>query len=191
MARRGVLHRLFSLGAAGSALISLLSLTMWVRGCHATDVWASHHYSPSSRVLDSRTIESSQGWLFTVRSSVLMPPGATPQSHHPMDSTWVYESGPPNIPGRLPPVAGGSLAFRHGPVSGPAASSTRSFRVLSYSAFGVRWVLVTVLSSLLPVAWIALFLHRRRAKKPGCCAKCGYDLRASPERCPECGTPRG
>lgn len=32
----------------------------------------------------------------------------------------------------------------------------------------------------------ALLLRRRAAK--GCCTKCGYDLRASPEKCPECGT---
>ncbi len=41
---------------------------------------------------------------------------------------------------------------------------------------------------LLP-AWRAIqFIRSRRLKKAGCCAVCGYDLRASPERCPECGT---
>jgi hypothetical protein len=53
----------------------------------------------------------------------------------------------------------------------------------------VRPALVIVASALLPVCWLAsrMVLERARRRRHGLCRRCGYDLRATPERCPECG----
>lgn len=49
------------------------------------------------------------------------------------------------------------------------------------------WLLATV-SAILPLVWIIRAWRRRRNRfGPGMCENCGYDLRASAGRCPECG----
>jgi hypothetical protein len=40
---------------------------------------------------------------------------------------------------------------------------------------------------LLPMVWAIARARRARRHRQGCCPACGYDLRATPERCPECG----
>ncbi len=48
-----------------------------------------------------------------------------------------------------------------------------------------------VLAALLPLWHLAAVVGLRKRPDPGppLCEVCGYDLRASPHRCPECGTP--
>jgi hypothetical protein len=58
---------------------------------------------------------------------------------------------------------------------------------------GLTWLvalpcwLLACLSAIFPS--IAIWRHRkaRRRARQGLCPRCGYDLRATPERCPECG----
>ena len=46
-----------------------------------------------------------------------------------------------------------------------------------------------VLFAAYPAYRLLPFHRRRKRKKLGLCLKCGYDLRASKDRCPECNTP--
>ena len=47
----------------------------------------------------------------------------------------------------------------------------------------------TVLFGILPTIALVRIRRRRRRRKLGLCVKCGYDLRGSANRCPECNTP--
>ena len=52
------------------------------------------------------------------------------------------------------------------------------------------WLLF-MLAALLPAVWVRRAREWRRQSRAAqnLCAACGYDLRASPGRCPECGAP--
>ena len=69
------------------------------------------------------------------------------------------------------------------------------FRYLRITSDGMRrwnlvlssWLLASVFL-VIPIAWSARHRRDRRRARTGACAVCGYDLRATPGRCPECGT---
>ena len=86
-----------------------------------------------------------------------------------MDSQWQTTH-------RLP--LGVSLGLR--PRNHP--KKTRYFRVV------VPCWLLTTLTGVPPLVWLGVrSAARLRRKDRGACPHCGYDLRASPDRCPECG----
>ena len=74
----------------------------------------------------------------------------------------------------FPPVVFGYISHAGGPFEERTVS-------IAY------WLL---LLPTLPLPLIAIVRHRRRRQREtnNLCPTCGYDLRATPDRCPECGT---
>jgi hypothetical protein len=77
-----------------------------------------------------------------------------------------------------------------------AVICTHNFAGFGYTRFGelhqmsgivVPYWFVSLATASTPLIW----MYRRKTLtrgEPGCCNICGYDLRATPDRCPECGT---
>jgi len=53
--------------------------------------------------------------------------------------------------------------------------------------FTIPYWLLFLVTAVAPGIWLTKRLRRKRTL-PGLCPKCQYDLRATPDRCPECGT---
>jgi hypothetical protein len=80
-----------------------------------------------------------------------------------------------------------SLGFVVGVTSATAHGSTFSCRQITVP----RWFLIIagIAPAFVGTARVAVRRARAlRAERSRICPTCGYDLRASPERCPECGT---
>jgi hypothetical protein len=90
-----------------------------------------------------------------------------------------------------------------GPVTYDSDSGTRGWGPLRWSSHrrvrpkdgddfqsiqvGVSHWLVALVLLAPPTVWVTHLLMARRSRTRGLCLRCGYDLRATPQRCPECG----
>jgi hypothetical protein len=155
-----------------TVLALLLAVTfagVWIRGHYAFEGWVfgfeRHVYH-----LNSARDGTYLAWFSDLTT--------------PVRTRFVHDD--PNDCRGMFPDGGGTLGFRYVRHNYGPGTPFGTFR----ACYIPHWATMAV-SAVVAAGGVMLIRVDRRRRGRGLCAKCGYDLRATPERCPECGTMRG
>ena len=64
----------------------------------------------------------------------------------------------------------------------------RSLRLPAARIIALPYWLILPVALIPPITWTVRRVRLARRQRIGHCLACGYDMRATPDRCPECGT---
>jgi hypothetical protein len=87
----------------------------------------------------------------------------------------------------LPFGGPGRAAVRQGTIVFARQTLTPWLFTLPYDAWTVPYWAMAAAAGVVPALWISAVVRRIHRRRQGRCMACGYDLRASTDRCPECG----
>jgi hypothetical protein len=175
-----VKRRLVTLAAAASLVLCVATMALWVRSYFIADEW----YDSRPDRYDSAW--SLRGIIFIQHTTLQSEPVAPLGVHYSSDRLT-----PPPPSGRARSPDPGTvrdlrfLGFQWFVSRGGTGPSLYGGAVTTAARWRVAFPLwfIAILFSLLPLRWIM----RTRPPKIGSCPNCRYDLRATPDRCPECG----
>jgi hypothetical protein len=158
---------LVSLGAGLSLLLLVLVCAMWVRSYWRADV--------AGQVGDSGMF-----CVGSYRGHLLWAVNMHPQ-REPEGPEWAHDSYDLAVAENTWDAIRNDASWR---VAG--FSYSREHQPDMQILVTPSWA-VALATAGLPILCVRSRSMRRRRSRMGLCAQCGYDLRASPERCPECG----
>jgi hypothetical protein len=182
-----VTRRVFTVLTALSLLLCVAVCVLWVRSSRAVQdhvVWRGE----TTFMAQSK---ANRLWLQRWRMADPMP--TRPASS---DLKWVLRgtTNPPYQPitpievGYTPPPPSLTNGFGFGWPESDLGTSREGRSRGSREMLAVpHWSLLAVLT-IAPAAWLLRRVRTRWRLREGLCPVCGYDLRATPGRCPECGT---
>ena len=163
-------RKLFTLAAGVSAALCAGVCVLWVRSYWATDCL---QYVTST---DLTAILSTRG-NFLLRSDTMSGAFFAPEAV----TTYYWSTRPPeDAAGYRPPRTWSEWSWAGVRVQSGAWQWV-SRRVIIVPAW-----MVLLVTAILPFLWMRVYL-RDRPRPNNVCPCCGYDLRATPDRCPECG----
>jgi hypothetical protein len=178
-------RRLLNLLTAGSLLLCVAVCVLWVRS-----YW---RYDQVNRFGADHVLELSSGdGVFAVMyGPTYKGPGAVQ-----WPTSWRYRNykalGKNGLPGQMA-IASHRRLHRLGLAYDANRLITPSLGPPYYSSHRLylpHWLVALALAAL-PSARSWRRWRCRRARAAGGCPACGYDLRATPDRCPECGAAAG
>jgi hypothetical protein len=172
----GVKHRLFATCSAASLLLCVIVLAGWGAS------WLAQygvHWTEPQRLYG---LAASRGVIMWV--DVRQPPGAAAWfgGTYGREFYQVSPSEPMLPPPNLLSTEWTWLSFAG--IEFSQRSPPLTFRRIAVPCWGIVLLLLIA-----PGMWYRQRRRDRLAATRGLCRACGYDLRASPDRCPECGTP--
>jgi hypothetical protein len=180
------------------ALLSLLLFVatgmMWVRSEHVSDEWDIAF----SRLIKPQGQNSTMLGLSTFRGDVEIQ-GL--RLRIPDTQALMADLGSKHD---LMPLNGWEFSHEHPPEGLDLIDRSTFWRRIGFgfrstgaaSEYGAEssWIIATpawlilIVSLLMPLQRVFSFISRHRRKRRRLCVHCGYDVRATPDRCPECGT---
>jgi hypothetical protein len=195
-----MLRKLFTFGAAVSAALCVGACVLWVRGGRtrtarefrrADGVWEVASERGRFRLDNAPQLRLEREWTLGERRRLMRECVNLARENTRLQEE-LSRAGPddrPAIKSELARVK--DLAARNG--RGRRAILARPETTTAAVAHSVSAWATAGIVALPPIAWGALasatWRRRRMSAKRGLCLACGYDLRATPGRCPECGTP--
>jgi hypothetical protein len=181
-------RRLFTLCSAVSLLLCAAVCTLWVRSYWVGEML--HSYD---------TIRGRELALMSCRGGlsfyhVFWDPRDLGRIDEVREARREYfrDSNPPGLGARVQVIKRNSPATEsYGPILGLAFFREWPTRHGSYyyEVMIPCWV-ISLSAAAAPAWWLRTALRGRAVtsrRSAGLCVVCGYDLRASPDRCPECG----
>jgi hypothetical protein len=180
-------QRIFNLAAVMSVVLCVGTVVLWVRSYWIGDQWdllRDRTRSGQSTLFAARAISSRGGievWIESGHARRIVPDRSQTRHSALPPVGLIFQS----LDGTLSERLGLRLSSEPAGLVHNEQTTDGTFTIVNFPH-----CFAAIVFAGMPLMWgIArgITSRRRRRASSGVCPSCGYDLRATPDRCPECG----